>query len=122
MAAAPLPARMRHGALILTLMALIALVLTGWRYLTPLSGVTGAGGALLAIVGCAALVVAGLVLAVARPGGVRTLFLGLSWLGLLLTLAAVLFLHGFWSAIALIFAIGALAAETFGVDRPRGAR
>lgn len=110
------------AANVMGLAAALALIVTGWRYLTPLSGVTGAGGALLAMLGETALLLAAAVLARFKTGGVRTLFIVLSWLGAILTLIAVLFLHGTISAILLVIVMLALAAETFRLGPSSGAR
>ncbi|MCK0196512.1 hypothetical protein MWN34_06255 [Ancylobacter sp. 6x-1] len=103
--------RFRAGALMFALAALVALGLTGWRYLTPLSGVTGAGGALLAMFGAFILVLAGLMLLRVPRGRWRSLLLGLSALGVALTLIAELFLHGWGASVALAVAVIAIAVE-----------
>lgn len=111
------PAARHPVALILAVAAAIAFILTTYRYITPLSGITGTGGALLAMFGEAALVVAGIVLWRTDRGPLRGAFIALSWVGILLTLIAVLFLHGWLASIALGLGVIALAVETFAPRR-----
>lgn len=105
--------RFRTAALALGIFAAAAFALTGWRYVTPLSGVTGAPGALLAMLGEAALVFAAVVLLTSKSNGIRRLFIGLSWLGAVLTLIALVFLHGWLSAVMIALALIAIAIATF---------
>lgn len=114
-------AQPRTGALLLIIVSILAGTLTLWRYFTPLSGIEGTSGALLATFGCAMLVLAGGLLHRLQPGGARTLFLILSWVGSILTLIALLFLHGWWAAGLLGVGVVAVAVETFNPVRTRRA-
>lgn len=88
----------------------LALALTTWRYFTPLSGITGASGALLAMFGEFALIFAAVLLMITSSRGLYSVFVALSWLGGILTFIALLFLHGWLAAVALVLALLALAA------------
>ncbi|WP_199178587.1 hypothetical protein [Acidimangrovimonas sediminis] len=101
------------AATLIAVAALVALVITAWRYFTPLSGVTGTAGALLTMVGDVALLIGGIVLALLPGGGWRVLFLVLAWIGGLLTLLATVLLHGWSSAAALVVLLLALLIATF---------
>ncbi|WP_176086103.1 hypothetical protein [Martelella sp. HB161492] len=114
-------ARLSLGASLVVLAAAVALLLTGWRYFAPLSGITGTSGALLAMFGAFMLILAGLAFFVLEPGRWRTLFLVLSWLGAILTLIAELFLHGWGSSVALAVCLCAIAIETFAAPSRRSA-
>jgi hypothetical protein len=97
------------GAYLIIIGALGALLVTLWRYLTPLSGVNGSGGAEITMLGEAALILAGLILLRNDHDFIRKLFLFLSCIGVLLTIVATVFLHGWISTVLLIVcAIGVL--------------
>lgn len=112
--------RLHRGAVLLVLVAFLAFALTMWRYLTPLSGITGSGGAMLAALGAAALVLGGLGLTVLPIGGARTTLLALCWLGATLTLVALLLLHSWWAAGLLAIGLFAMVIES--IAPARGAR
>lgn len=105
------------GGYLLALGAAVAFGLTAWRYLTPLSGITGTPGALIAMFGEAALFVAGIALALMARGAGRTVFVVLAWIGIALTLFAAILLHGWWSAAALVVALAGLVAASFAAPR-----
>lgn len=107
------------GAGLLILGGAVALLLTGWRYFAPLSGITGTPGALLAMFGSFMLIVAGVAFFMLGRGGWRILFLVLTWLGAILTFVAELFLHGWGSSIAMAVCILAVAIETFSTPTGR---
>lgn len=100
--------------------ALAALILTTYRYFAPLSGITGTYGALLAMFGAAALIVAAFAIASLEAGPLRTTFLVLSWIGAVLTLAAAWLLHGWWASLALILCLAGVAIATVSVVRKKG--
>lgn len=102
---------LHSGGYLMAAAAAVALGITTWRYFTPLSGVTGTPGALLAMFGEAALLVAGIALARLARGAGRSIFMGLSWIGILLTLFATALLHGWLSVGALIVALVGLVIE-----------
>lgn len=112
----------RAAASLIAVAALAALVITGWRYVTPLSGVTGTVGALLAMAGDAALLIGGIVLVMLPRGGWRVTFLVLAWIGGLLTLLATVLLHGWSSAAVLAVLLLALLVATFVKGPARGGR
>ncbi len=107
------------GATILMLGAVIALSVTTYRYFTPLSGITGAGGALVVMLAQFALIMAAAALIVAQGPTARRALLILSWLGVILTLVGTLFLHGWISGAFLVLAGVGVVMQTF--SEPRGA-
>lgn len=111
---------LKWGPGLLLLGALTALILTGYRYFTPLSGITGTYGALLSMVGAAALIVGAVALMALPRGGLRATFLVLSWLGVLLTLLAAGLLHGWWSSLALIVSLVGVGIATISTYRRKG--
>lgn len=106
-------AKMQIGAYVMMLGALCALLITLWRYVTPLSGVNGSGGAELTMVGEAALLLASVILLRKKHDGLRKLFVFLSWVGVILTFIAALFLHGWLSAAFLALCALGVLIETF---------
>ena len=103
--APPSGAPRRHtGAYILIIAALVALAITAWRFFTPLSGIDGSGGAMTAMFA---------ELVKSHTGGLRGFLLFLSWLVIVGTFVAALFLHGWLTAAVL--AVGAIGVviETF---------
>ena len=112
----------RHqGAYILIIAALIALCITAWRYFTPLSGVTGSGGAIITLLAELVLLVLGLLLVKQHAGGFRRFLLFLSWVGVAGTIVAALFLHGWWTAVVLAVGAVGVVIETFGGKPTRSA-
>ena len=112
--APPSGAPRRHtGAYILIIAALVALAITAWRFFTPLSGIDGSGGAMTAMFAEVVMVVLGLLLVKSHTGGLRGFLLFLSWVGIVGTFVAALFLHGWLTAAVL--AVGAIGVviETF---------
>lgn len=109
----------RTGAVLMVLGAAVALGITTYRYVTPLSGITGAGGALLTMAGELLLVLMGLALFVVHGARARRTILILSWLFVILTLIAAMFLHGWITAAFLALTAIGVVVQTF--SDPRGA-
>jgi drug/metabolite transporter (DMT)-like permease len=108
------------GCGLLLIGAVVALVLTTYRYFTPLSGITGTSGALLAMFGAASLIAGAIALMALRRGGLRVVFLVLSWLGVLLTLLAAALLHGWGASLALIVSLAGVGMVTVSTYRRNG--
>lgn len=89
------------GAWLMTAAAALGLIDAWIEYVRLGSGIDHTGGALLVIVSCALLVVAGVVLALVGRGGWRILFAVLSILDVLGTGLAAWFLHA-WILLALM--------------------
>lgn len=113
------PPRRRAGAILMVVGAAVALGITTYRYVTPLTGITGAGGALLTMAGELLLVLTGLALFFVHGPGARRAILILSWLFVTLTLIAALFLHGWITAGFLALTAVGVVVQTF--SEPRGA-
>ncbi|MGU3575562.1 hypothetical protein ACLBWZ_08510 [Brucellaceae bacterium C25G] len=114
-------AKIQFGAYVMLLGALCAFLITLWRYITPLSGVNGSGGAELTMVGEAALILASVILLKVNPGVVRKIFLFLSCLGVVLTFIASLFLHGWFTAFFLaVCALGVVIELFYSRQQKRG--
>lgn len=111
-----------YGGHLLAVAAAVAFLITTIRFFTPLSGINGTYGALMAMFGEAALVLAGVCLALLPRGGVRTTFAVLAWIGIVLTLFATVLLHGVWSTVALAIGLLGLLAESFSRGRPQTVR
>ncbi|MBS5837795.1 MAG: hypothetical protein KID05_01270 [Pseudomonas sp.] len=112
--ASPAATPRRHvGAYILIVAALVALVITAWRFFTPLSGIDGSGGAMTAMFAELVMVVLGLLLLKSHAGGLRGFLLFLSWAGIIGTFIAALFLHGWWTAAVLAVGAVGVVIETF---------
>lgn len=86
---------------------------TTYRYNVPLSGVNGAGGALLTLVSEFILVIIGLILLSIHSRGGHRALTTLAWIGVLLCFIAELFLHGWISAILLVIAALGLIVYSF---------
>jgi len=115
------PPRRHTGAYIIVITALIALAITAWRFFTPLSGVTDSGGAMVTMLGEFVLFILGLLLIKYEFGGLRKLFVILSWLGVLGTLLGAILLHGWWTAIVLVVCAAGVIIETFCAKPTRSA-
>lgn len=113
------PPRSRVGAVLIMVGAVVAFALTGSRYFTPLSGITGAGGALLTLGAELLLLLMGLALLRMHGLRARRTVLILAWLVVILTLISALFLHGWISAGFLGLAAIGVVVQTF--SEPRGA-
>ncbi|ETX28998.1 hypothetical protein RISW2_03390 [Roseivivax isoporae LMG 25204] len=91
------------GAALLTVAALVGLIAALYEYLTPLTGVTGTLGALIVVVACGLLALAGLILMVASSG--RGFWRTLTVLGIVGTFTAALFLHAWIVAGTMVAAL-----------------
>lgn len=101
----PISYQANKGIRLFILCVVIAFLMTGYRYLTPLSGITGAGGALLTLVGELVLIACGVAVMLNHHASWRTVTLVLIWIGTVLCLIAELFLHGWTSAMLLIVSV-----------------
>lgn len=115
------PPRRHLGANIVIITALVALGITAWRFFTPLSGVTGSGGAIVTMLAALVLLIVGVLLTKTGPGGARNFFLFLGWAGVIGTFFAALLLHGWWTAAVLVVCAVGVVIETFGGKPTRSA-
>lgn len=109
------------GVYIILVGAVVALAITGWRYVTPLSGINGSGAAELTMLGEAALVLAGVILLRNARDFWHKLFLFLCWPGALLTLLAAIFVQGWITAAFLCVCLIGVVIVTFFAASKRGA-
>ena len=117
--AAYAPPRRHLGAYLMIMTALVALAMTAWRFFTPLTGVTGSGGAMTTMLAELVLIILGVLLVKTGAGGLRKFVLFLSWAGAIGTIFAASLLHGWWTvAVLVIFALG-VVTETFGTTPTR---
>ena len=117
--AAYAPPRRHLGAYLMIMTALVALAMTAWRFFTPLTGVTGSGGAMTTMLAELVLIILGVLLVKTGAGGLRNFVLFLSWAGAIGTIFAASLLHGWWTvAVLVIFALG-VVTETFGTTPTR---
>ncbi|WP_293868242.1 hypothetical protein [uncultured Alsobacter sp.] len=93
------------GPLVIMIAGAAGVLLSAYAYLTPLTGITGAPGALLVIGSSVALVVDGLILRTATRGAVFWLFWLLGVLGAIGTLSAGYFLHAWWLMAAILIVL-----------------
>jgi len=99
--------------------SLIAALITTYRYITPLSGVTDAGGALLTLVSEFVICALGLIIAIANGPLVRKTGLVLAWILAVLCFIAELFLHGWLSAAFVAICLVGLCFHTFSARSSR---
>ncbi|MEQ8403469.1 MAG: hypothetical protein RKE49_00115 [Oceanicaulis sp.] len=102
---------MRKQFVAVSLLALVGVVLAALAYFGPRTGVNGTGGALLALVGAACVMLGSLLAAapVVRGGGLAALLI-LVGVGAILTAAAAFFLMQYGFAIAMVLTLVGLMA------------
>lgn len=115
------PPRRHLGACLMIIAALVALAITGWRFFTPLSGVTDSGGAMTTMLAEFVLFVLGVLLLQTKAGGLRNFVVFLSWAGAIGTIFAASLLHGWWTVAVLVAYAAGVVIETFGTQPTRSA-
>ena len=109
----PKVSQKNKGMRLFVFCVVIAFLITGYRYLTPLSGITAAGGALLVLVGELVLIACASGVMLNNPSAFRTFLIIVLWIGTILSCIAELFLHGWTSAMLLV--VAAVGLIYFGV-------